>query len=537
MPNANALRDMIQDTMLIDDPVTGSMVPFIFRKVQNKYYDLLVKDYGSQWWFEDLDELIVKARKEGFTSFWLAVFAAILTMFSEPRRFLEISYKLDATKQHFRRMRGFLLSPIIKDPKLWTEKLFQKVFSVYSEGSEMVLRANAGSFYIGTATGRTGERGGTVQGVLFSEAASYQDTTIITASEIIEGTRQMVAVGTGLKVVETTAKGFNHLRRRWVQAVNKEISARPRFLGWKEMYTPAEFEKIKAGFSDKSLIPQEYPETADEAFLVSGRPMFDSKILRKMEALVSDVVFEGALTDNGSEIEFDHHSPGELKIWKTPKPGRKYLIAGDVAGGVSDESGLDPLKADNRCWSVGTVFDRASWEVVAELRLRCDPGNFGRKLSTLGEYFNWAIVAPELNNMGQATLEALRADGYPHIFRADDIWPDGKKHLGFPTDERTKSLSLTALRNGLDDMVYKENSITAIYEMFEAVHDEHGRLSSSGWLDTVITRMIGLYLLKFYSLDETYRHKEHQDSPMIVTSLVGQPTGTRERFRIKRSMV
>ena len=875
--------------MLIDNPATGAMVPFIFRAVQNKYYDQLTNDYGSQWWFNDVDELILKARKEGFTSFWLACFAAIMHLYKEPRRFLEISYKMDATKQHFRRMRSFLLSPIIKDPQLWTDKLIAKVFSVHSEGSEMVMRTNGSSFYAGTATGRTGERGGTVFAALFTEAMHFQDTPVITASEIIEATRQMIPVNTGLKIIESTAKGFNHGRRRWVQAINKEISAKPRFYGWKEMYTVQEFEKIKMGFSDKSLIPQEYPNclagdtfvsssnsnkdgieqffshpedakgqnhtwqiethlgyrvratanhafkthsgwaklcnlkpaetilllrptfsqiyqtvkvnlglpvldfelkidedfaefiglfmgdgsvykdkrgeyytlsmaldgkdlecaekiknlffklfgkcsmrtvgnngggleirtqskyfgeffrslgmisrresdgkikrlvnvpqyilsspkpvvaaflrglfdadgfigyqypsvrffsqyddfirqiqilllgfgitsklsvadkkagdghkytgrelalrqketeifmseigfisdrknnrwrdrkmkhkcynaievkmedavksieyvgmeevydmeitpehyysanglwvhnSPDEAFLVSGRPMFDSKILRQMEALISPIVFEGALTDNKEEISFDYFSPGELKIFKTPKPGRKYLIPADVAGGVTDESGIDPLKSDNRCWSVAPVFDRASWEVVAELRLRCDPGNFGRKLVTLGEYYNWALLAPELNNMGQATLEAMRAEGYPHIFRAEDIWPDGKKQLGFPTDERTKVLALTALRNAIEDMSYKENSITAIYEMFEAVHDEHGKLSSSGWLDCVITRMIGLYLLKFFTLDETYRRKDLQDSPMVVTSLVGRAPGTRERFRSKRA--
>ena len=537
MANSNVLREIIQDTMLIDDPHTGMLVPFIFRDVQNKYYDILVNNYGSQWWFEDVDEINLKARKEGFTSFWLAIFAAILTIFDEPRRFLELSYRRDATNQHFRRMRGFLLSPIIKDPKKWDEKIYSKVFSSHTENSEMVLKSTGGSFFSGTAGSRTGERGGTVFGLLCTEAAHYQDTTIISASEIIEGTRQMIPVGTGLKIVETTANGFNHFRRRWVQAINKEISARPRFFSWKDFYTPEQFEKIKMGFSDKSLIPQEYPNTPEESFLVSGRPIFNTQNLRIMEKEVSPVMWEGELRDDEKDIWFESIKNGELKIWKKPQPNRKYLITADIAGGITDDGNLDPLKMENRCWSVACVFDRTSWEVVAELRLRCDPGNFGRKLVTLGEFFNWGILAPELNNMGQATLEAIRAEDYPHIFKTDDIWDDGKKALGFPTDERTKALALTALRNAIDDMTYKENSITAIYEMFESVHNERGKLSSSGWLDCVITRMIGIYLLKFFSLDDTYRHKDRQDSPMIVTSLVGKPVGTREKFRMKRAMI
>jgi len=511
------IRDFIQDTMLIDDPVSGKMVPFHFRKPQNKYYDELVNDYGSEWWFNDVDEIDVKARKMGFTSMWLAVFASVMLLYKEPRRFLEISYKIDATKQHFRRMRGFLLSPLFKNTKLWNDKLFGVYFDVHTEGSEMVLKENKASFYCGTATSRTGERGGTVYGLLLSEAAHYPDTTIVTANEIIEASRSMIHVGSGIKVIETTANGFNHMRRRWIQATNGEISGRPRFFGWKDFYSPEEFEKIRLGFSDKTMIAQEFPETISEAFLTSGRPVFNSKILKQMEAMVSDIIFRGELVDDEREINFSASDKGELTIWKPPREGRRYMITADIAGGVRDENGLDPLKAANRCWSVGCVWDRSSWEVVAEIRLRCDPGAFGRKLATLGEYYKWALLAPESNNMGAATLEAIKGQGYPHVFRDKDIWPDKQGNLGFPTDERTKLLSLTSLRNAIDGMVYKENSLTAIDEMYEAVFNDAGKLTSTGWLDCVITRMIGLYLLKFFTLDETYRSKDAIDSPIMVT--------------------
>ena len=532
--NGNALRDFIQDTMLIDDPVTGAYVPFRFRKAQNLYYDTLVNEFGSQWWFEDIDELNLKARKMGFTSMWLGCFAAIMQLYPEPRRFLEISYKSDGTKQHFRRMRTFLLSPLFPDPKTWTDKLYTLVFDVHTEGSEIVLKENKASFYCGTATSRTGERGGTVQAVLFTEAAHYPDTTIITADEIIEGTRSMISVGTGIKVIETTANGFNHFRRRWKQAVDGLISAKPRFFGWKLFYSQEEFEKVKMGYSEKTLIAQEYPENAEEAFLTSGRPVFKISKLKEMEALVADLSWQGCLEDDKAEIRPVADDKGPLKIWKRPRRDRKYMITADIAGGISDVEGLDPKKAENRCWSVACVFDRHSWEVVAELRIRCDPGEFGRMMVTLGEFYNFAILIPEANNHGAGTLEAIKNENYSHLFRTDEIWVEGKKAFGFPHDERTKSLTLTALRNAIDEMSYKENSTVAIDEMYQAVFDNNSKMTSAEWLDCTITRMIGLYCLKFYALDDTYRRKDKMDSPILVTSHVGKSEGTIERFRKRR---
>lgn len=526
--------------MLIDEPAKAAMVPFHFRPVQNSYYDLLVKEYGSQWWFEDVDELILKARKEGFTSFWLSIFAAILLMYPEPRRFMEVSYKIEGTLQHFRRMRGFLLSPIIKDPQKWDEKLFKKVFSTHNEGSEMVLKSTGGSFYAGTAAVKTGERGGTTQGVLLSEAASYPDTTAMTASEIIESARQLVAVDSGLKVIETTAKGFTHLYRRWIQAKNKLISARPRFFGWKEMYTKEQFAKIAAGFSDKDMIKQEYPETAEEAFLVSGRPAFNQTKLQRMVTLLKPPLYQGYLLDNKKNIEFIDEKEGELKVWRSYEEGHSYAIVADPAGGLPLNAEIKPKESDYRAWSVGAVFDRSTAEVVAELRLRCDPGEFGRKLCVLGEFYNWSLLIPESNNHGAATIEAIRTDRYPHLIRTTDIWgSETADQYGFPTNNKTKPLILAALRNAIENQYWRENSEVAIDEMIGAQLDAQGSLISDGFLDCVITRAIGLYCLKFLSLDDTYREKhkrpdiDNDQNDVAVSSTVPK---RRRMFRKHRQV-
>jgi len=86
-------REVIEH-FLIDSAETGELVPFKFRKPQEKYYDLLCRDYGEITGFNNARELILKARKEGFTSLWLAIFAADMLLSKNPVRYLEIAIKM-----------------------------------------------------------------------------------------------------------------------------------------------------------------------------------------------------------------------------------------------------------------------------------------------------------------------------------------------------------------------------------------------------------------------------------------------------------
>lgn len=526
------IRQFITENFLVDDQHTGKLIPFIFRDVQDKYYKTLVNDYGEDLNFDGAREIDLKARKEGFTSLWLAIFAAIDLNSKDPCRSLEISYKEDATIQHFRRYKNYIMSAYQRDPSQWTPELERKIFESTVENKEVVMMVNKSSFYVGSATTRTGGRGGTVQKILFTEPAHYPNTGVINAAEIINGTASQVAVGHGIIAMETTANGHNHFKKIWDMAKRKEINYRPRFFGWREFYTPEQFEEIKRGFTDKNLIPQEYPETAEAAFLTSGRPRFNQKMLKQMRMTVNPPMMVGDLVDDEARITFMPDPKGKLTIWKNYRADKRYFIAADVAGGLPEDQQFNLTKSDDRAWSVAAVFDRSSWEVVAELRLRCDPGEFGRMLCTLGEYYNWAVVGPELNNHGAATLEAMKAKKYPHILSTRDIWPDEVERKGFPTTERTKVLILTALANAIMNQSYRENSVVAIDEMMGAVFDENGKMvSEGGFLDCVITRAIGLYCLQFLSLDDTYRSTSHDDSPIVVTRIGARPNKGRFAHR------
>lgn len=266
-------RAFIEDNFLIDDAKTGELVPFKFNAVQNKYYDELVAEYDieKKGLAVPLREDILKARREGFSSLVLALFAADDILSDNPTITQVISYKDDATKIFRQRYKNFVYSFYSKQSGVPIRQIKDRdIFSTY-EGGEYTLKHNGAKFVCGTASARTGERGGVVQKLLFSEAAFYPDTENMTAKEIIEGTLRQVDVASGWVFVESTANGKgNYYERLWQLSTTGRSRFRPRFYGWREFYTEDEFKTIASEFTDPHMLKQEYPETPEEAFLASG---------------------------------------------------------------------------------------------------------------------------------------------------------------------------------------------------------------------------------------------------------------------------
>ena len=51
-------KDFIESRFLIDEPKSGKLIPFLFRKVQIKYYNELVRDYDIEKMDQDERKII-----------------------------------------------------------------------------------------------------------------------------------------------------------------------------------------------------------------------------------------------------------------------------------------------------------------------------------------------------------------------------------------------------------------------------------------------------------------------------------------------
>lgn len=496
-------RKYIESRFLIDEPSTGQLVPFKFRPIQNRYYDLLQQEYDIEknGLAVPVRELILKARRQGFSSFVLALFAADDILSENPTETFIISYRDDATATFRKRYRNFILSSaaikqgisvedIQKDPNL-LEQFKKHVFSV--DSNEYELKHNRAHFYCGTASARVGGRGGTVQKLLFSEAAFYPDKKELKAREIIEGTLRQVDVESCWVFEESTANGdFNHYYRQWQDAESGHSRFRPRFFGWQDYYTPEQFEIIKSEFTDRKMIKQEYPATPEEAFITTGDRFFDSEYLENFR-----------LEDGRIE--------GQWTYYDEYKPGHRYAIGADVSEGVGrHNSTIVVIDFDAQFELNGRIFKKPKVVAVYANNM-ISPDVFAHEIANAGNRYGSCIVAPERNNHGFATLTVLK-DRYFNIYKTSD------DRLGWRTDMASKPTMLHELKTALNDGLIEIPDRTLKQELISYPHQDLNRPKvdeedeSQGHYDRVIALAIAWQMrsLATPSMTHSVIDSEHQ---------------------------
>jgi len=471
-------KAFIEARFLIDEATTGKLVPFIFNKVQNKYYQELCDKYDieNKGLTNPIREIILKARREGFSSFILGLFAADDILQDNPTETLVISYKDEATKTFRTRYRRFLLSfgarkagytveQIQKDPNI-LEDIARIFLSI--DANEIELKHNKAHFYCGTASARTGGRGGVLQKVLFSEAAHYPDTERMTAREIIDGTLRQVDINSGWAFIESTANGFgNYYELTWTAAINFLSRFCSRFFGWREFYTEAEFKLIASEFPDKQMLKQEYPETAEEAFLVTGSPYFNNELIFEYLKRAEEPIEIGTIELIGKRPLFRLDSIGYLKIYRNPEDFASYTMGGDTAEGLE---GGD--------YSVLTVIDNKTLRTVAKYRARISPDEFAKVAFALGMMYNQAYTGIEVNKDGLWVNTELFKMGYPNLYyreAIDDITNKISAKVGFKTDERTRPYILSELQKMISSSKDIWNDKDFLQECLVFVRNRMGR--------------------------------------------------------------
>jgi hypothetical protein len=498
-------------------------VPFKFNLPQQKFYE----NHSN-------NDLILKARKEGFSSLIEAMWLHAC-MFRENENVVTMAHTEADTKIHLDRVRDYMTNMGLQDQPMQVEVDTDNQREIYFP------RTNS-RYWIGTAGAKAFGRGRDITRLHLSEVAHYSDPAVITG--VMEA-----CVPNAWKVLETTANGVGEMfHKLWKESSDPQSGSpwKRHFFAWFEdpsnriavpqnitvRLTSSEekmkrtytldlgqilwYRKKRAEMVEKEKMPQEYPSNDQEAFLSSGRHCFNIQKLADKKAQVTAPQYVGDVADDGDKLRFVANPEGTLKVWKMPRTGRSYLISADSGEGVPEGD-----------YSVAQVLDRSSWEQVAVWRARIDPGAFGRVLVDLGNWFNTAILAPELNNHGWATIEAIKTMKYPHLLNTKQLWNEHETQRdGFPTNDKTRNLIITATRNAVDDdTVFIHDNVT-LEEMESFVQNERtgkfeAQLGSHD--DCVISLGIGIYCLKFLTVDESYgRHSEHKrTSPILTTSVVG----------------
>lgn len=473
----------------------GSLRKLILNEPQRRLYDLLKSEREKG---KPIRVIILKARQMGFSTLVVAlIFWATATAFFINS--LIVAHKEDATASLFKMVKLFYdcLPPPLKPLQRASnaqELVLDKPakYKGKDKGLSSRLRcATAG----GTGVGR----GWTFMNVLLSEFAFWPGNKMETYTGIMQAVPDGIDT---MVVIESTANGFNEFKKLWDSAIlaqrNGTEGFLPVFFPWFEMSSyrkkPApDFQRTEEeqqlaetfGLDDEQLawrrwcieincggdvdlFHQEYPSTPDEAFISTGRCVFDKKALVLRREQVRTLAWEyGAFRiekDISGHIvkwEWIPDSTGPIRILKHPEQGVPYVLGGDTAG-----TGTDKF--------AGTLIDNRTGMLVAVVHHQFGERMFAEQMYCLGMYYNTALIGVETNysTFPEMILEEL---GYPKLFvreRYDNFQGKIVNAFGFDTNTVTRPVLVDTLKDVVKESLETVTDFDLLGEMLTFVYDD-----------------------------------------------------------------
>lgn len=402
--------------------------------------------------------IILKARQQGLST---AVGGRLYHRVSQAKakKAIVVTHKADSTTALFNMTKRFHDNvPDILRPS-----------TSYSSKRELVFDKLDSSYIVATAGGDGIARGETITHAHLSELAFWKEST---ARENLNGLLQSIPETDDTEIyIESTANGVTGpFYEMWKGAVAGENGYYPLFIPWfldpayrtkppkgfertpEEEKEAAEifardgielddaqlyWRRLKINQNGIDMFRQEYPAYPDEAFLTTGRPVFDVETIEERLKLdIQPVHRLGLILD-----KWEPHPGGELLMYKEHDPGETYYIGADVAMGVR-----------NGDYSVAQVLDGQKNQ-VAVWRGHVHPDYYAEVLNHLGNFYNQAKIGVENNNHGLLTVNLLYKHWhYENVFTnvvEDKITDVDTPNLGFSTNAKTKPLIIDDLRASL----------------------------------------------------------------------------------------
>ena len=264
----------------------------------------------------------------------------------------------------------------------------------------------------------------------------------------------------------------------------------PRAHEWK--LTPPQVRWYVSKWNEKNrdiaIVDQEFPLSPAHAFAASGRPVLPVSVVDAIaEPEVPTPIWAGCLPMQTPGDKRPHAERWRTaianqgrywRIYSEPVPSwrERYVVGCDVAGGGGPDA------------SAIQVLDRVTRRIVAEFHGEdVTPDDLGVQLDAIGRLYGGelgpAMMVPESNNHGVATIRKLLDLGYPRIFTRSHptahagARPDAWTSIyGHETNQSTRPVLMSSWRAALvqGTMVLHSPRIQA--ECRTLVYDEQGRM-------------------------------------------------------------
>ena len=317
----------------------------------------------------------------------------------------------------------------------------------------------------------------------------------------------------------------------------------PRKIYWRRL-------KKKEFRTDPKKFYQEYPSTPEEAFLASGRPVFDVPMLQEMERIAVDAqkthpymcgdIKKVVDPETGMErIKFieirrvGDNDPTPLRVWWDVDRSRKYVVGVDVSEGIEVEASSGK-EAD---FSVITVFDVLARKVVARWRGYADPDQLGEIVFNIGTYYNTALVGVEINNHGIATAAKLRNMFYRNLYMRetaeDEQFQVRTTKFGWQTNKKTKPIMISELQRSIREGDIIDLDIVFIRAAMSYIRKDNGAMEAQQGQhdDVVMSTAIALQMADWSPYNTEYAAKYIQKPVKRYRNATTRTTKTGQKYQ------
>lgn len=426
-------------------------------------------------WIKDRYSLILKARQIGFSTL-VATYAFWLTFFYPDRPVVMLSRtEREAIKLLQKAKYGFQFLPA-----------WMKDMGPPTNATQTKIEMGNGSFVESLPSASDPARGESAYLIVVDEMAFLPN------SEQAWAAIEPVADVGGRVIMLSTANGEGNLfHNLWVAARTGNSRFKPLFFPWSAAGRDQDWYEAKRSDLPEWQMAQEYPDNEEDAFLKSGRPVFDLQMLRNLTT--KEPLARGYIDKRNNEFINDG---GALAIYTEPNEHGKYAIGADPSQGM-----------EHGDFASVHVVNARDGEVVAHWHGHIDPDLLATEvLAPLGKFYNRALIGVESNNHGLTTLKFLKdvAHYFPIYYQRS---PQYKRSvptdvLGFRTTQVTKPLMIDELNEGLRTgriVCWDESTIA---ELRTFVRDDKGKMSGSPFDDRTISLAIAVQMLKFVFMSE-----------------------------------
>lgn len=481
---------------------TEGLLPFKLRKYQLKYlHHLETFDEGI------IRSIVLKPRQAGFSTV-----VAGYNVHAMATREYEVGIMLADKLARTNEVHGIYSTmvthlPAELMPMLAVNNSEEILFDNPSKDDRKKRPGLGSGFKSETAQDPNAGRSGTRKWAHMTEYAFYPY-----AESVDEGVQNSIPLESGTRIIkESTAFGMagtgESFYMQWQAAERGDTIYRPFFVAWYEVddyqrkvpqgfiLTKEEIDLIRrcpaitnanlvwrrlkireysssanSIFTPEERFKQDFPSYPEEAFLSTGRPIFDQD---KLKDLINKL---RASPPPSPRIEIKREWLAKYKdcltVFRIPEKNKRYSIGADVAEGleVGDSSSA-------------AVIDQEGNE-CAVFHGKLDPDQYGNVLVDLGFVYNTAILVPEMNNMGHTTLEAIKKRSYPAIYSRTVI-DEIDKHketvkLGWRTTGESKQRMLSALVAAFRDDEGYFFDINGLREMMSLSRESDGNAELGG---------------------------------------------------------